>query len=225
MVDCWQHICWDTKIALLQVQSTFSSRSWEEHHETWKEHRYEWLPSWQEIPKHLHEALATPHLSKLKVRVNKASQDGDQGNVPLVPSARKCPYGGRWDCLLSVGSSKAKREASLVATCNAGNANPSGQHLSLIFTPEEHRTVLERASQTMIRNWPSRCNDAFMMNEAFTRSVTSFPFQLDSALKRMYNYLQRFAVGLEVMVEDQAMYDGDFIMEFNEAEYKLKAVS
>ena len=79
---------------LLQVQSTFSSRSWEEHHETWKEHRYEWLPSWQEIPKHLHEALATPHLSKLKVRVNKASQDGDQGNVPLVPSARKCPYGG-----------------------------------------------------------------------------------------------------------------------------------
>ena len=71
----------------------------------------------------------------------------------------------------------------------------------------------------------SRCNDAFMMNEAFTRSVTSFPFQLDSALKRMYNYLQRFAVGLEVMVEDQAMYDGDFIMEFNEAEYKLKAVS
>jgi len=27
-----------------------------------------------------------------------------------------------------------------------------------------------------------------------------------------------------VMVEDQAMYDGDFIMEFNEAEYKLKAV-
>ena len=40
----------------------------------------------------------------------------------------------------------------------------------------------------------------------------------------MYNYLQRFAVGLEVMVEDQAMYDGEFIMEFNEAEYKLKAV-
>ena len=41
----------------------------------------------------------------------------------------------------------------------------------------------------------------------------------------MYNYLQRFAVGLEVMVEDQAVYDGQFIMEFNEAEYKLKAVS
>ena len=50
-----------------QVQSTFSSRSWEEHHETWKEHRYTWLPSWQDIPKHLHEALSSPHLSKLKV--------------------------------------------------------------------------------------------------------------------------------------------------------------
>ena len=163
-MDCWQNICWDTNIPLLQVQSTFSSRSWEEHHETWKEHRYEWLPSWQEIPKHLHEALATPHLSKLKVRVNKASQDGDQGNVPFVPSARKCPYGVQWDCLLSVGSSKAKREARLIATCNAGNANPSGQHLSLIFTPEEHGTVLERASQTiMIRKWQLRCNDAFMM--------------------------------------------------------------
>ena len=55
--------------------------------------------------------------------------------------------------------------------------------------------------------------------------MTSFSFQLDSALKKMYNYLQRFAVGLEVMVEDQAMYDGEFIMEFNEAEYKLKAVN
>ena len=48
---------------------------------------------------------------------------------------------------------------------------------------------------------------------------------MDTALAKMYNYLQRFAVGLEVMVEDQAVYDGDFIMEFNEAEYKLKAVS
>ena len=56
-------------------------------------------------------------------------------------------------------------------------------------------------------------------------SFKMFPFKLDTALKRMYNYLQRFAVGLEVMVEDQAMYDGDFIMEFNEAEYKLKAVN
>ena len=41
----------------------------------------------------------------------------------------------------------------------------------------------------------------------------------------MYNYLQRFAVGLEEIVIDQALFDGEFIQEFNEAEYKLKAVS
>ena len=50
-------------------------------------------------------------------------------------------------------------------------------------------------------------------------------FQLDTALSRMYNYLQRFAVGLEEVVIDQALFDGEFIQEFNEAEYKLKAVS
>ena len=51
------------------------------------------------------------------------------------------------------------------------------------------------------------------------------PFQLDTALQRIYNYLQRFAVGLEEVVLDQALFDGEFIQEFNEAEYKLKAVS
>ena len=50
-------------------------------------------------------------------------------------------------------------------------------------------------------------------------------FQLDTALQRIYNYLQRFAVGLEEVVLDQALFDGEFIQEFNEAEYKLKAVS
>ena len=50
-------------------------------------------------------------------------------------------------------------------------------------------------------------------------------FQLDTALSKMYNYLQRFAVGLEEIVIDQALFDGEFIQEFNEAEYKLKAVS
>ena len=42
---------------------------------------------------------------------------------------------------------------------------------------------------------------------------------------RIYNYLQRFAVGLEEIVLDQALFDGEFTQEFNEAEYKLKAVS
>ena len=49
--------------------------------------------------------------------------------------------------------------------------------------------------------------------------------QLDTALQKIYNYLQRFAVGLEEVVMDQAVFNGDFLMEFNEAEYKLKAVS
>ena len=48
---------------------------------------------------------------------------------------------------------------------------------------------------------------------------------MDTALLRIYNYLQRFAVGLEEIVLDQALFDGEFIQEFNEAEYKLKAVS
>ena len=32
-------------------------------------------------------------------------------------------------------------------------------------------------------------------------------------------------MGLEEVVLDQALFDGEFIQEFNEAEYKLKAVS
>jgi len=95
------------------VRRTFSTSSWRDHHETWKEQRYNWLPSWKDIPKHLHESLEGGHLQKLK---------------------------------------------------------------------------------------------------------------LDTALARMYNYLQRFAVGLEEVVIDQALFDGEFIQEFNEAEYKLKAV-
>lgn len=95
------------------VRRTFSTSSWKDHHETWKEQRYNWLPSWKDIPKHLHESLEGGHLQKLK---------------------------------------------------------------------------------------------------------------LDTALSKMYNYLQRFAVGLEEIVIDQALFDGEFIQEFNEAEYKLKAV-
>ena len=40
----------------------------------------------------------------------------------------------------------------------------------------------------------------------------------------MYGYLQRLAVGLEQVVLDQNVYDGRFMEEFNEAEFKLKAV-
>ena len=66
------------------------------------------------------------------------------------------------------------------------------------------------------------------MNLFLKESLTNIQFinfQLDTTLQKIYNYLQRFAVGLEEIVLDQALFDGEFIQEFNEAEYKLKAVS
>ena len=51
-----------------------------------------------------------------------------------------------------------------------------------------------------------------------------FIFQLETTLKNIYGYLQRLAVGLEQVVLDQNVYDGRFMEEFNEAEFKLKAV-
>ena len=53
--------------------------------------------------------------------------------------------------------------------------------------------------------------------------VLSF-FQVDQSLKNIYTFLQRLSVGLEQIVFDQNMYDGRFMEEFNEAEFKLKAV-
>ena len=50
-------------------------------------------------------------------------------------------------------------------------------------------------------------------------------FQFETTLKNIYSYLQRLAVGLEQVVLDQNVYDGRFMEEFNEAEFKLKAVS
>lgn len=52
-----------------------------------------------------------------------------------------------------------------------------------------------------------------------------FFFQFEKTLKNIYSYLQRLAVGLEQVVLDQNVYDGRFMEEFNEAEFKLKAVS
>ena len=49
------------------VRRTFSNPSWRDHHETWKEQRYNWLPSWKDIPKHLHDPLDSSHLQKLSV--------------------------------------------------------------------------------------------------------------------------------------------------------------
>lgn len=49
--------------------------------------------------------------------------------------------------------------------------------------------------------------------------------QVEDSLRNVYSYLQRLAVGLEQVVLDQILYDGRFMEEFNEAEFKLKAVS
>ncbi|XP_023332161.1 uncharacterized protein LOC111704236 isoform X2 [Eurytemora carolleeae] len=95
------------------VRRTFSAPSWQDHHQTWKDQRLHWLPSWHQIPKHLNEKLDAAHLQEIR---------------------------------------------------------------------------------------------------------------MENALSKMYSYLQKIAVGLEQVVLDQAVYDGDFIQEFNEAEYKLKAV-
>ena len=52
---------------IFQVRRTFSTPSWRDHHDTWKEQRYKWLPSWKDIPKHLHDPLDSSHLQKLSV--------------------------------------------------------------------------------------------------------------------------------------------------------------
>jgi hypothetical protein len=72
------HICMAPKILcsvddnfahfLLQVKKTFRAPSWWDHHETWKDMRYNWLPTWKEVPKHLHERPHVSHLKDLEVR-------------------------------------------------------------------------------------------------------------------------------------------------------------
>ena len=52
---------------IFQVRRTFSTPSWRDHHDTWKEQRYNWLPSWKDIPKHLHDPLDSSHLQNLSV--------------------------------------------------------------------------------------------------------------------------------------------------------------
>jgi hypothetical protein len=45
------------------------------------------------------------------------------------------------------------------------------------------------------------------------------------ALKDTYEYLQKFAVGMEQIVWDQNDYNGAFKEEFADIEFKLRAVS
>ena len=51
------------------------------------------------------------------------------------------------------------------------------------------------------------------------------PLQFEETLINMYKYLQMLAVGLEQVVFDQAAYNGMYLEEFNETEFRLKAVS
>lgn len=49
------------------VKKTFHEPSWWDHHERWKDMRYTWLPSWEEVPKHLHESVLLSHLNGLEM--------------------------------------------------------------------------------------------------------------------------------------------------------------
>jgi len=49
------------------VKKTFHENSWWDHHERWKDMRYRWLPTWKEIPKHLHESALLSHLEELEM--------------------------------------------------------------------------------------------------------------------------------------------------------------
>ena len=55
-------------VSYFQVKNTFRTPSWWDHHETWKDMRYDWLPSWEEIPKHLHKRPQLSHLDELQVK-------------------------------------------------------------------------------------------------------------------------------------------------------------
>jgi len=49
------------------VKKTFHEPSWWDHHERWKDMRYRWLPTWEEVPKHLHENALLSHYEELEM--------------------------------------------------------------------------------------------------------------------------------------------------------------
>ena len=97
--------------------------------------RYKWLPSWEEVPKHLHESVLLSHLKELEV------------------------YTFRRKCL---------------------------QHQITHFLKH---------------------------------------FQMVSALQKVFTYLQKLAAGMEQVVADQADNNGQFLTEFDRAQFGLKMVS
>lgn len=49
--------------------------------------------------------------------------------------------------------------------------------------------------------------------------------QLNKALVNTYEYMQKIAVGMEQVAWDQRNNDGEFMKDFKDVEYKLRAVS
>ena len=51
-----------------QVKQTFNEHNWWNHHEKYRDRRFRWLPTEEEIPKYLHETALLSHLEELEVR-------------------------------------------------------------------------------------------------------------------------------------------------------------
>ena len=93
-------------------------------------------------------------------------------------------------------------------------------HISSVHTGPVHRHSF-RVRQRAIFNF-----DRSHVNSRYSCSIVfMIILQIDETIKNIYKFLQKLAVGLEQVVLDQTLYDGHFMEEFNEAEFKLKAVS
>ena len=87
-----------------------------------------------------------------------------------------------------------------------------------------HLLLMHWASSMAMLSNLRRTNRPKPSSNALTVCLHFASFQVDRSLKNIYRFLQRLSVGLEQIVFDQNMYDGRFMEEFNEAEFKLKAV-
>ena len=93
-------------------------------------------------------------------------------------------------------------------------------HISSVHTGPVHRHSF------LIRQRPIFNFDRSHVNSRYSCSIViMIILQIDETIKNIYKFLQKLAVGLEQVVLDQTLYDGHFMEEFNEAEFKLKAVS
>ena len=98
------------------VRRTFSTPSWRDHHDTWKEQRYNWLPSWKDIPKHLHDPLDSSRLQKLSV-----------SNIFL----RRPPRSDTFYCFYEMASGQKRTELS--ASCYINSKFPN-YYMTVVLT-------------------------------------------------------------------------------------------